>query len=364
VTDVPPSEPTPPARDTLGVLLLGLVPLALALEVAGAPPSARFLVAVLAIVPLAKLLGKATEEIALRSTSAVAALLHATFGNATELLVCARLLLGPSEDGARLVRASIVGTLVTNLLLLIGLAMFAGGLKFKQQRFNPVAAGVSASLLIIAFAGVSLPTLYGRFVDPSRVLALSGAVSVVMALIYIAGVLFTVVTHNHLFDVTDEVGRVAKPEWSVRRSIGVLLGCVVSIGWLAGILESTVHDACAGLGLSPSFVGVIVLGLLTNVAENLSAISWARRDMLDISIQIGTSSVNQIMLFVVPILVAIGALSGRPFALDFTGFELACMFLPVIILNHLAADGQCNWLEGLELIGLYAIIGTCFFFVP
>lgn len=365
MTDAPASvEPPPQRTGPLGWALFGLLPLAVALEVGGAPPTARFVVAVLAILPLAKLLAKATEEIALRSSAAVAALLHATFGNATELLICARLLLGPSEDGARLVRASIVGTLVTNLLLLIGLAMFAGGLKFKQQRFNPVAAGVSASLLIIAFAGVSLPTLYGRFVDPSRVLALSGAVSVVMALIYVAGVVFTVVTHNHLFDVTDEVGRVERPTWSVRRAVVTLLGCVLVVGWLAGILEGTVHDACARLGLSPSFVGVIVLGLITNVAENLSAISWARRDMLDISIQIGTSSVNQIMLFVVPILVAIGALGGRPFALDFTGFELACMFLPVIILNHLAADGQCNWLEGLELIGLYALIAASFFFVP
>lgn len=348
-----------------GVWLLALaVPLVVALQAARAPAMWRFLAAVAAVIPLAKLLAQATEEIALRSSPALAALLQATFGNATELLICARLLLGGEPDATRLVRATIVGSLVTNLLLLVGLAMFAGGLKYKEQRFNPVAAGVSASLLIIAFAGVSLPALYGQLVDPTRVLALSRAVSVVLALVYLAGVLFTVVTHHHLFDTTDDVRGVSLPEWSLRRAVLTLLGCVLVIAWLATVIDATVGEAAAGLGLSKAFVGVIVLGLLTNVAENLSAVGYARKDLLDISIQIGTSSVNQIMLFVVPILVLIGALAGRPFALDFAPFELACMFLPVIILNHMAADGQCNWLEGLQLIGLYAIIACAFFFMP
>ncbi len=351
------------AKDRSLWLLLAF-PLAVLLQAAGAPSAVRFAAAIVALVPLSRLLGKATEEISLRSSPAVAALLNASLGNAIELLVAARLLLGDVEHAPRLVRASIVGTIVTNLLLLLGASMFAGGLKYKEQRFNPVAAGVSSSLLIIAFAGVSLPAIYGQFVDPSKVLVLSGAVSIVMAAIYLAGVVFTVVTHRHLFDTTDEMREVDQPEWPLRQAILVLALVLGAVGWLSGVLEETIVHACASLQLSPTFVGAVVLGLLTNVAENLSAIAYARRDHLDLSIQIGTSSANQIMLFVVPILVLIGALSGRPFALSFTGFELACMFLPVIIVNHLATDGQCNWLEGLELIGLYALIAISFYFVP
>ncbi len=352
------------ARKDRSVWLLLALPIAAGLQAAGAPSTVRFAAAIAALIPLSRLLGKATEEIALRSSPAAAALLNASLGNAIELLVAARLLLGDGEHGPRLVRASIVGSIVTNLLLLLGLSMFAGGLKFKEQRFNPVAAGVSSSLLIIAFAGVALPAIYGQFVDPSRVLVLSGAVSIVMAAIYLAGVVFTVVTHRHLFDTTDEMREVDRPEWPLRRAVLVLVLVLGSVGWLSGVLEETLLDVSSRLELSPTFVGVVLLGLLTNVAENLSAIAYARRDLLDLSIQIGTSSANQIMLFVVPILVLIGALSGRPFALSFTGFELACMFLAVIIVNHLAADGQCNWLEGLELIGLYALIATSFYFVP
>lgn len=344
------------------LLLLASIPLAAISERVGWPTSLSFLLAIVGMVPLAGYLGRATQDIAVRSTPALGALLAATFGNAVELLISARLLLGSSPDAARVVRGSIVGSLVTNLLLLIGLSMFAGGMKYREQKFNQTAAGVSASMLIIAFAGVSIPTVFGKFVGPAHVARLSGVVSVILALVYVAGLIFTIRTHRHLFDTVDELRGTRKPEWSVRKAIGVLLVTTLAVAYLGGVIERTLDSAGRELGLSTIFVGVIVLGVVTNVAENLSAIAYARQNMIDLSIQVGTSSTIQINLFVVPILVLLGAVAGRPFELQFSLFELAAMLLPVMIINHLATDGVCNWLEGLLLIALYLIIATAFFF--
>jgi len=344
--------------------LLVLAPATAVLERAGARGSILFVTAVLAMVPLAGFLGRVTEEIAIRSTPALGGFLNATFGNAIELLIAARLLLGRDPDAANVVRGSIVGSLVTNLLLLVGLSAFAGGLKYKDQRFNAVAAGVSSSLLIIAFAGMSIPTMFHHFVNSREHLEpLSFGVSGILAVLYLSGVLFTFITHRHLFDAAEELHKHRKPSWSLARSALVLAAALLVVAYLAGVLERTLADAGRDLGLTKTFVGVIVIGVVTNVAENLSAIRYARRDMLDLSMQIGLSSAIQIVLFVVPILVLVGAVSGHPFTIHFTLFELACMLLPVMITNHLAADGQCNWFEGLELVALYAIIGTAFYFV-
>lgn len=343
--------------------LLLLTPATFVLDRTGARGSLVFVVAVLATVPLAGFLGRATEEIAIRSTPAMGGLLNATFGNAIELLIAARLLLGSDPHAANVVRGSIVGSLVTNLLLLVGLSQFAGGLKFKEQRFNAMAAGVSSSLLIIAFAGLSIPTIFYHFVTRDHLEPLSFGVSAILAVLYVCGVLFTFITHRHLFDTAEELHKVRTPEWSIARAVLVLAAALAVVGYLAGVLERTLEEAGRDLHLTKTFVGVIVIGAITNVAENLSAIRYARRDMIDLSMQIGMSSAIQIVLFVVPALVLIGALSGHPFTIHFSLFELACMLLPVMITNHLAADGQCNWLEGLQLVALYAIIGTAFYFV-
>jgi Ca2+:H+ antiporter len=325
---------------------------------------AAFCLAVAALVPVAGYLGRATTQIALRSNATTAAIVSAALGNAVELVICARLLLGDEPDAPALVKASIVGSLVTNLLLLVGASMIAGGLKYTEQRFNPLAAGVSASLLFIAVAGVSLPALYGRLVDPTRVPVLSRAVSVVLALVYVASIVFSAFTHRHLFDTTDETREVETAVWSPRRSILIVFGSVLAAAFMADVIESTVRDAGRALSLSPTFVGVIVLGFVTNVAENLAAIGYARRNLIDLSFQVGTSAGSQILLFVVPILVLIAAASGRDFALDFSPFEVVCMVLPVLIMNLLATDGRCNWLEGIQLVGLYLLIGVTFYFVP
>jgi len=367
--DPKPSGEAPMAAETGGKLggriLLGLltaVPLSAISEKAGWPTSVSFLLAIGAMIPLAGFMGRATQEIAVRSTPALGALVAATFGNAVELLIGARLLLGGSPDAPAIVRGSIVGSMVTNLLLLIGLSMFMGGLKYREQRFNQTAAGVSGSLLIIAFAGVSIPTVFATFSNPAHGVTLSRIVSVILALVYVAGIVFTVRTHRHLFDTVDELRGTRQAEWSIRKAVGVLLLATLTVAFLGGVVERTIDDAGRQLGLSKVFVGVIVIGAVTNVAENLSAVAYARKNMIDMSIQIGASSTIQINLFVVPILVLLGALAGRPFDLQFTLFELAAMLLPVMIINHLATDGICNWLEGLLLVALYSIIATAFYF--
>jgi Ca2+:H+ antiporter len=364
-----PAPDAPLAAETGGKLggriLLGLlatVPLAAVSERAGWPMSASFLLAIAGMIPLAGFMGRATQDIAVRSTPAVGALVAATFGNAVELLIGARLLLGSSPDAPHIVRGSIVGSLVTNLLLLIGLSMFTGGLRYREQRFNQTAAGVSASLLILSFAGVAVPSVFGTFSSPVHVGTLSRVVSVILAIVYVAGIVFTVRTHRHLFDTVDEFRETRRPEWSVTKAIVVLLLATLTVAFLGGVVERTIDDAGRQLGLSKVFVGVIVIGAVTNVAENLSAVAYARKNMIDLSIQIGASSTIQINLFVVPILVLLAALAGRPFDLQFTPFELAAMLLPVMIINHLATDGVCNWLEGLLLIALYAILATAFYF--
>jgi Ca2+:H+ antiporter len=345
------------------LLLLAAVPLSSASERFGGPASLSFVLAVVGMVPLAGFMGRATQEIAVRSTPALGALVNATFGNAVELIISARLLLGVNNpDAPRVVRGSLVGSLVTNLLLLIGLSMFAGGLKYREQRFNQTAASVSASLLIIAFAGVSIPTMFANFVGPGPVGVLSRFVSVILALVYVGGLIFTLLTHRHLFDAVDEMRETRRAEWSVKRALGVLLVTTLAVAFLGGVVERTLDTAGRQLGLSKTFVGVIVIGVITNVAENLSAITYARRNMIDLSIQIGTSSTIQINLFVIPILVFLGFAAGRPFDLTFTLFELSVMLLSVMIINHLATDGTCNWLEGLQLIALYAIIAAAFYF--
>jgi Ca2+:H+ antiporter len=369
MTEIKPAADAPLAAETGGkwgarvfLFLLLTVPLASVAERSGWPTSVSFLLAVAGMVPLAGFLGRATREIAIRSTPALGALMAATFGNAVELLISIRFLLGSNPDAPQIVRGSIVGSLVTNLLLLIGLSMFAGGLKYREQKFNQTAAGVSASLLIIAFAGVSIPTVFATFAGPGPVGTLSRVVSVILALVYVAGLVFTIRTHRHLFDAVDELRGLRRSEWSIKKSVAVLLVTTLAVAFLGGVLERTIEGAGRQLGLSRVFVGVIVLGVLTNVAENLSAVAYARQNMIDLSIQIGTSSTIQINLFVVPILVLVGAAMGRPLDLHFTLFELAAMLLPVMIINHLSTDGVCNWLEGLLLVALYAIIATAFFF--
>jgi len=321
-----------------------------------------FITSILAIIPLARILGYCTKEISLQSNPTIGGLLSATFGNAIELMIA---ILALKEGLVMVVQASIIGSIIGNILLLMGIAIFFGGIRYKKQTFNKQAIGVSSTMLIIAVAGLTIPTMY-NFASSTgeHVETISYAVAIILALIYIAGLIFSLLTHKDLFDASDEIKTAREKPNISKRAAAVLLFITTAIVALESeFLVSGINEAAANIGLTQTFIGIVLIAILTNIAETISAINFARENKVDISFQIGLSSAIQIALFVVPILVIISKIFNYHFNLVFSIFGVITMFLAVTILNHLAADGICNWLEGAQLITMYLIIATVFFFI-
>ena len=321
-----------------------------------------FIFSILAIVPLARIVGYATKEIAIQTNPTISGLISATFGNIIELIIAVMALM---EGLLVVVKASIVGSILGNILLLTGLSIFAGGLKYKKQRFNKKAVGVSSTMLIIAVAGLSIPSIYNLADGKGEHLVLlSDSVAIVLAVIYVAGLIFTLKTHRDLFDATDEMKAVCcKPNISIKVAAVILLVPLAVVAVLSELLVSAIAGATSQLGMTETFIGIVIIAIITNIAEKASAINFALENKIDISIEIGNSSAIQIALFVVPILVLISAIFNFGFLLEFTLFEVIAMFLAVMIVNYLSADGECNWLEGAQLVTVYALIAIAFFFV-
>jgi Ca2+:H+ antiporter len=322
-----------------------------------------FAVSILAIVPLARIIGFATKEIVLQTNPAFGGLVNATFGNAIELFIA---YLALRKGLVELVQASIVGSIVANLLLLTGLSIFCGGVRYKEQRFNSNSVGVSATMLIIAVVGIAIPSVYALTTKApaARLQVLSDAVAVVMASIYLAGVVFAFFTHKHLFDASDEIlATQERPRVSRTVASTILLASTGLVALESEILVQNIEPAVSALGLSQAFVGVVIIAIITNVAEKANAIHFALEDKLDVSLEIGLSSAIQIALFVVPILVLVGHLGGYEFPLVFSVFEIIAVVFAVTIVNHLSADGRCNWLEGAQLMAVYTIIAIAVFFI-
>jgi Ca2+:H+ antiporter len=321
-----------------------------------------FIVAVLALIPIARIVGFATKEISLQVNPTIGGLVSATFGNIIELIIA---IIALKHGLVDVVKGSIIGSIIGNILFLVGLAVLFGGIKFKHQRFNSETAGISSTMLIIAIAGLAIPTIYGWLSSEGHQLQLlSDSVAIVMAVIYILGLVFSLVTHKELFDAADEIkktkekSRLTKKQAFLVLLIGTALAALVSEN-LVGSIEAAGHS----LSMSDTFIGVIIIAIVTNVAENLTAISFAMKNRLDISLEIGLSSAIQIALFVVPILVIISHIFGYGFELIFMPFHIISMFFAVLIINHLAADGKTHWLEGAQLISIYLIIAVVFFFI-
>jgi Ca2+:H+ antiporter len=353
-------------RDRIGsffLLLLAFVPASYALAVFSELRTLTFVAATLAIVPLSRIIGFATRQIALQTNPAFGGLVNATFGNAIELFIA---VLALRRGLTVVVQASIVGSIVGNILLLTGMSLFLGGLRYKEQRFNKESVGVSSTMLIIAVVGLAIPTVYALTVEPEarQVRFLSDAVAVVLAAIYVAGLIFAFATHRHLFDASDEIRETNEaPTIGRWAAAGILLASTVAVALESEILVSHVEPAALSLGLTQTFIGVVVIAIITNIAEKANAIGFALEDKLDISLEIGLASAIQIALFVVPTLVLISEVCGYRFSLVFSMFEVSAVLLAVMILNHLSADGKCNWLEGAQLISVYAIIAVAFFFI-
>lgn len=316
-----------------------------------------FFLAAVAIIPLAKFLGEATEEIASRSGPALGGLLNATFGNATELIIAG---LALNAGLLEVVKASITGSIVGNLLLVLGASIFLGGWRRNKQLFNKTAAQASAAMLFLAVIALTIPQIF-LLTSPDANASLSKDLSVLVAAImftiYLIFLFFIFRTHHHLY--TEELGHEAK--WSLKKSITVLLAVTAGVAWVSEILVESIKPALASLGWTELFVGAVIIAIIGNAAEHASAVVMAVKNRMDLSLQIAIGSATQIAMFVVPLLVFAGLILGQNMDLIFTTFELATIIVSVMIVNIVIQDGESNWFEGAQLLSAYAIIAVGFF---
>ncbi|MBV8385324.1 MAG: calcium/proton exchanger [Acidimicrobiia bacterium] len=321
----------------------------------------RFLLAAAAMVPLAGLLGDATEELAIHAGPRLGGLLNATFGNAAELIVGVFLV---ANGELAVVRSSITGSIIDNLLLVLGASFFAGGLRFRELRFSAAAAGTGIASMAIAVAGILMPALYARGAHPTefRIEAVSIGVAVVLLIMYGASLLFTFVTHP-------ESGRGAQPSdeeqatMSLRGSIGLLALAGALVAVEAELLTNALEPTVRSLGLSRLWVGLILVPIVANAAEHSTAVRAALRDKSDLAVAIAIGSSTQVALVVAPLLVFAGLAFGHHLHLDFTPFDISAIGLGVIVVAFVCYDGITNWLEGAQLMAVYAILAITSFYL-
>ena len=343
--------------------LLILAPIAVIAEHMHAKPIIVFALACLAILPLSGVLGHATEELAGHTGPTIGGLLNATLGNLAELIIAALALRAGLID---LVKASITGSILGNLLLVLGAAQFAGGLKHRTQKFNPHLAGMSAALLVIAVIGLVIPALFHlSHPDPLRVATarMSDWVAGLLILGYGLSLLYSLGTHRAVFGEGGDIATgEAKPHWSIKKSLGVLVVTAAAIGWLSEILVSSTQEAVKSMGMSEFFVGLILVPIIGNAAEHSSAVLMAMKNRMDLAVNIAVGSSIQVALLIAPLLVFMGHAFGRPMDLAFSTIEVASVGLAVGIATVVVLDAESNWLEGAFLLLTYAILGVAFFF--
>jgi Ca2+:H+ antiporter len=361
-------------QNILSVLLI-FIPVSIAGHFLHWSDPVVFITAALAIVPLAAWMGTATEEIAVVMGPALGGLLNATFGNATELIIALVALNAGLMD---VVKASITGSIIGNLLLVMGFSMLLGGLKYKEQTFQPIVARVNASSLNLAVIAMMLPTAVdytSSGIAADAIQKLSIAVSIVLIGVYGLTLLFSMKTHTYLYDVEadmdleelassnlagdNELGEVNLPLW-----ITVLLGCTLLVAVESEFLVSTLEVATKQLGLTALFTGVILVPIIGNAAEHATAVTVAMKDKMDLSVSVALGSSLQIALFVAPVLVLAGYIMGKPMNLNFNPFELVAVAVSVLIANSISSDGRSNWLEGSLLLAAYLVLGFAFYFHP
>jgi Ca2+:H+ antiporter len=354
-------------------LLVPFIPIAIALELVHADPVLIFGAAAAGVIPTAALMGRATEELAARTGPGIGGFLNVTFGNFPELVIAFFAL---REGLQEVVKASIIGSILGNILLVMGAAMLVGGARRVRQSFNPTAANAQASMLLLALAALVMPTIFQLVgggglpqVGEDRVdfggdlERMSFAVAIVLLLSYAGGLLFSLRTHQRLFQgehgEDDHVGTA----WAVRTSVITLAIAGVAVGLMSEILVGSINEASETIGISNFFVGLIVVAIVGNAAEHWVAIYFAAKDKMDLSVNIAVGSSAQIALFVAPVLVLLSFVVGpNPMALVFNGYELGAVVLALLIANLVLTDGESTWYEGLQLLAVYAVLGVVFFF--
>jgi Ca2+:H+ antiporter len=354
-------------------LLVPFIAIAIVLDVLGASPVAVFFTSAAGVIPTAALMGRATEELAERAGPGIGGLLNVTFGNAPELIIA---LFALGSGLHEVVKASIVGSIMGNILLVLGAAMLAGGYNRERQLFDRTAAGAQSSMLLLAAAALIMPAIFelvegkglpkpgAEIVNYDHTVEmLSAIVACVLIASYVAGLFFSLKTHRELFNPTaDEEPEEGHEPWSLRRSVAALALAGVAVGVMSEILVGSISEAAASVGLSEFFIGVIIVAIVGNAAEHWVAVSVAMKDKMDLSVNIAVGSSAQIALFVAPVLVLLSFVLGpHPMALVFNGFELGGILLAIMIANHVTQEGESTWYEGVQLLAVYAVLAVAFF---
>jgi Ca2+:H+ antiporter len=344
------------------------VPVSVALEhVEGMPVPLIFFSAALAILPIASMIVKATEQIALRVGDTIGGLLNATFGNAPELIITVVALKAGLFD---MVRASLAGAIMANLLLALGVAFFLGGIRYHEQEYNPVASRSYGTMMLIAVISLSIPSGFRRVLGGDEPMAyeesLNLGIAVALLLAYLLYLFFMLKTHPDLFKSVGGAEQHHEGDrWSVSRAILTLVASSVLAAWMSEILVGAAEGTGKSLGMSDTFIGIVFLAIVGGAAESGSAIATARKNKVDLSIGIALGSCVQIALFVAPILVlASYVVSPRPFLLAFSRVEILSMFLTILVGVIVASDGRSHWFKGVQLIALYVVIAMMFYFLP
>jgi len=348
--------------------MLVLIPVAIGLEFAEADPLYIFIASAGAIIPLAGWMGRSTEWISEHLGPGIGGLLNATFGNAAELIIAVMALRAGLFD---VVKASITGSIIGNILLVLGLAILFGGAKFPELRFNRTAASLSTTLLALSAVALIMPAMFHRLSESAtqapaeRTLSLE--ISIVLAITYVLSLIFSLHTHKHLYvgpasEASEHaLGMQHVPLW---RATVILVIATGFVALMSEMLVGTVEHAAQRLGMTDVFVGVFLLAIIGNAAEHSTAVLMAMKGKMDLSMNIAVGSSLQVALLVAPLLVFISYVFGRPMDLVFTTFEIAAVVLSVGIVNLIALDGESNWMEGVLLLAVYGILGLAFYALP
>ncbi|MGD9646934.1 MAG: calcium/proton exchanger [Pirellulales bacterium] len=356
--------------------LLVALPVTVVLEAMGYGGLTIFLASAVAIIPLAGLMGRATENLAHSLNPSIGGLLNATFGNAAELII-ALFALARGPEMYPIVKASITGSIIGNVLLVMGASMVAGGYYYRKQQFNRTAASMGATLLALAATGLIMPALFYHLLEgrpgsaaeeTRRIEYLSEEIAAVLAVIYLLSLIFTLVTHRDLFtgESPEQSAARREAEWSVGFSLAALLASTAGLAWMSHLLVGTLEQARESLGMNEVFTGVIVVAVIGNAAEHSSAILLAAKNPMDAAVQIAVGSGIQVALLVAPVLVFASMIMGHehPLDLHFSLMETITVAIAVAVVSLVCHDGETHWMEGVLMLGVYVIIALAFYNLP